>query len=139
MNKKIIIVALFIIAIVVTLFCIFNKEDVINNNQINNFEENSETKISTENFKVNLTAEEDHYLVTIQTNMIEKVFNFSYDSNNFMLDNSSNLFDNAQISNDKMEGFKNVVLELESNNVYKLYFVKKSDKEMKLGKNLIIN
>lgn len=146
MNKKSLIILGAVAIIVTTIIVCFTNKNNLNedktkndlNNELNNTQiENTETKVTNEKFNINLIEDVDHYILNIQTNLINEPFSFSYDSSKFVLDNSSSIFDNAVISGDSIN--KNVKINLESNQLYKINFIKKSSEKMKLGKNLIIN
>jgi hypothetical protein len=142
MDKRglILCIAITVIFIVIaTIYLLNNQEINIENpnNYIGSEIELNENREVNENFKVDLTEEKDHYILTVQTNKIKEDFGFSYNSKDFVLDTSNTLFDYANVIQDGDN--KNVSIELESNNMYKFFFIKKTNKELKLGKNLIIN
>lgn len=146
MNKKSLIILGAVAIIVTTIIVCFTNKNNLNedktkndlNNELNNTQiENTETKVTNEKFNINLIEDVDHYILNIQTNLIKEPFEFSYDASKFILDSSSSIFDNAVISGDSIN--KNVKINLESNQLYKINFIKKSSEKMKLGKNLIIN
>lgn len=107
--------------------------DIHNENNINISDKNKEN----EDFSVDLLEESDHYVLTVKTNIIDEKFNFKYDNKNFMLDTSSSLFDDVEFAEE--DDFRKVNLDLESNKLYKFYFIKKADAKLKLGNNLIVN
>ena len=124
---------------IASIYLMNNQEINIDNpdNYISGEIELNENKGVNEDFNVDLTEEKDHYLLTIQTNKIEEAFSFSYNANDFVLDTSNILFDSADMMQDGKN--KKVSIKLESNKIYKFYFIKKTNKELKLGENLIIN
>ncbi len=142
MDKRGIIICIAITAIfiaIATIYLLNNQEFNIDNpnNYIEDEIESNENNEINESFNVDLAEKKDHYLLTIQTNKIKEAFKFSYNSNDFVLDTSNNLFDNAKVMQDGEN--KSVSIELESNKIYKIYFIKKTNRELKIGENLIIN
>lgn len=142
MDKRGIIICVVITVAFIAIASIYlmnNQEFNIDNpdNYISGEIELNENKGVNEDFNVDLTEEKDHYILTTQTNKIEEAFSFSYNANDFVLDTSNILFDSADMMQDGKN--KKVSIKLESNKIYKFYFIKKTNKELKLGENLIIN
>ena len=130
MKKKVLII-LIIIFVLMALVGICLK---LKDNNVINFGDKEINALKQEEYTIDLTEEEDHYILTVQTNIINSPFSFSYDSKNFVLDTSSNIFDNIIAVKDNDN--KKYTLELESNMLYKFYFIKKNNTKMELNKNL---
>ena len=141
-KNKILITILSILTVCLIVFLLImffiNKNISINlDSNINKGNNIQNEKEGNEEFSVNLSDETDHYLLTIKTNIIKNSFVFKYDKEKFILDTSSILFDEAIINNEE-NNFRKIDLNLESNKLYKFYFIKKTETKMELGKNLII-
>ncbi len=130
MKKKVLII-LIIVFVLIALVGIGLK---FKDNNVINFGDKEVNALKQEEYTIDLTEEEDHYILTVQTNIINSPFSFSYDSKNFVLDTSSNIFDNIIAVKDNDN--KKYTLELESNMLYKFYFIKKNNTKMELNKNL---
>lgn len=107
----------------------------------NTEEKSEENLMQTDSYIARVFKESDHYVLNLQTNFISEgdSFVFSYDSNKFMLDTSSSLFDDAAMEeNLEKTGFTQVSLKLASNHVYQICFIPKEDEEMKLERNLFL-
>lgn len=130
MKKKVLII-LIIVFVLIALVGIGLK---FKDNNVINFGDKEVNALKQEEYTIDLTEEEDHYILTVQTNIINSPFSFSYDSKNFVLDTSSNIFDNIIAVKDNDN--KKYTLDLESNMLYKFYFIKKNNTKMELNKNL---
>ena len=141
MKNKIIVLIIVVILILLLGGALFIFRQ--NNNEVNN-EVNNENNINIENkieeredFSIDFAEDVDHYVMTVKTNIVDEEFKFKYSIKDFMLDISSNLFDDVTF--EEAEGFRSCSLKLESNALYKFYFIKKSNTKLKLGNNLIVN
>jgi len=132
-RKRIVIIGVLIILVVGSLY--FLKEKNIINNSI----KEDENVLEIEDYSVDLEDKNDYYLLTIQTNIMTSPFKFKYDNNKFVLDTSNKIFDNAMIKDDVENNLKEIQITLESNEVYKFYFVKKTDAKLVLEKTLFID
>ncbi len=131
MKKKGLIVLVIVLILIVLLGVGFKLKE----NTLIYSNEKEENTLKQEEYTVHLTEEEGHYVLTVQTNLINHPFSFAYDSKNFMLDTSSHIFDNITATEE--EGNKKYTLELESNKLYKFYFIKKNDTKMELERNIL--
>ena len=142
MKKQVAILIAVVVVILVGVYFLFfqrNETGEEGRNPVGGNSVESLTKQQTESYTANIINEEDQSILNVQTNLIEEKFKFSYDTQNFVLDTSSKLFDDAEIIIDtEKENRCEVSINLDSNEVYKIYFIKKSNTDMFLGKTLEI-
>lgn len=139
-NKIIILIVVVILLLLLggVLFMLKQNNNEVNSNIDNENNINIESKLDEkEDFSIDLKDDGDHYVMTVKTNIVDEEFKFKYSIKDFMLDTSSNLFDNASF--EEAGDFKSCSVKLESNELYKFYFIKKSNTKLKLGNNLIVN
>ena len=134
-NKKILIPIIILILIVGVIAFLKQKNNIINENEIS---QNEETKLTSSEYILNIEENEDYSLLTIQTNIITQPFKFQYDNAKFVLDTSNQIFDEAVIQNNEEKRQKQVTVNLESNEVYKFYFIKKEKAKLELEKTIQI-
>ena len=134
-NKKILIFIIIFILMLGVIAFLKQKNNIINENEIS---QNKETKLTFSEYILNIEENEDYSLLTIQTNIITQPFKFQYDNAKFVLDTSNQIFDEAVIQNNEEKRQKQVTVNLESNEVYKFYFIKKEKAKLELEKTIQI-
>ncbi len=145
-KKRIIILAIIVIVIliVVLLLCTkLLKESTPSNPGINPFDpvkteetSNKEKTQTTDEYIANIYFDGDHYVLNVKTNIVSKEFEFSYDSQNFLLNSTSSLFSNSLVS--KADGFSTHKIMLENNTVYEFSFIKRGEVDLAFGKTINI-
>lgn len=134
-NKKILITIIILVLMIGVIAFLKQENNIINENEIS---QNEETKLTFSEYILNIEENEDYSLLTIQTNIITQPFKFQYDNAKFVLDTSNQIFDEAVIQNNEEKRQKQVTVNLESNEVYKFYFIKKEKAKLELEKTIQI-
>lgn len=149
MKKKILFIGVIIILIILAIVGISWKaaeeELDIPDNYVMDKENN---RLTGEYFTATVLEENEQYTLNLVTNLINQNFEFSYNTDEFILDTSSELFDNAKQgesaglknseAEEKQENIKSISLKLEANTVYEFHFIPKKNGKLKIGKNLFI-
>ena len=141
--RNLLLVLVLLTTVIATCACDNNKNEIDTNTDANITTETTSQESNekrAEAYEAKVYHDGDHYVLNILTHNIDNDITISYDSKNFLLDDTSTFFaDNAIAENNGDEqGFNKLKIKLESNKLYEFNFIELGSEKLSIGKNIII-
>ena len=128
---------IFLCLIITSLVCACNEIEN-NNNSNGTIIEMKNNDIKNEEYEAKIYYDGDHYVLNVFTNLIEREFKFSYNTEEFLLDNTGVFFEENASYEDE-GNIRTYKVKMNSNELYEFNFITNEKKELIIGKNLIID